>query len=88
MDSVKADLLISKSGEREVVDTSLPTGAANGLAYRSRIPRRARNHVPASSAIVRVERMLRAFTKYHLDNGQVLHPFRLEEPHADSHDHP
>ncbi|MBD8546780.1 hypothetical protein [Sphingomonas sp. CFBP 8760] len=32
--------------------------------------------------------MSRAFTKYHLDDGRVLHRFRLEEPHADPHDHP
>jgi len=32
--------------------------------------------------------MSRAFTKCHLDDGRVLHRFRLEEPHADPHDHP
>lgn len=38
--------------------------------------------------IVRVERMSRAFTKYHLDDGRVLHRFKAEEPHATPHDHP
>ena len=52
------------------------------------IPRAARAHVPAGAAIVRVERMSRAFTKYHLDDGRALHRFRAEEPDADPHDHP
>ena len=53
-----------------------------------RIPRAARARVPPGAAIVRVERMSRAFVKYHLDNGQVLHRFTREEPHVDPHDHP
>jgi hypothetical protein len=38
--------------------------------------------------IVNVERMSRAFTKYHLSDGRALHRFRHGEPHADPHDHP
>ena len=53
-----------------------------------RVPRAALARVPAGAAIVRVERMSRAFVKYHLDDGRVLHRFTREEPHADPHDHP
>jgi hypothetical protein len=53
-----------------------------------RIPRIALAHVPPGAAITRVERMSRAFVKYHLDDGQILHRFTREEPHADPHDHP
>lgn len=53
-----------------------------------RIPRLAHDRVPAGVRIVGVERMSRAFTKYHLDDGRALHRFRAEEPHADPHDHP
>lgn len=53
-----------------------------------RIPRAARAHVPPGRLITRVERMSRAFVKYHLDDGRVLHRFTREEPHADPHDHP
>lgn len=53
-----------------------------------RLPRAARDRAPAGTTIVAVERMSRAFTKYHLDDGRVLHRFRAEEPHANPHDHP
>lgn len=53
-----------------------------------RLPRAARAHVPPGAAIVRVERLSRAFVKYHLDDGRALHRFTREEPHADPHDHP
>ena len=53
-----------------------------------RIPREARDRTPAGASIVRIERMSRAFTKYHLDDGRALHRFRLAEPQADPHDHP
>ena len=53
-----------------------------------RIPRAALAHVPPGAAITRVERMSRAFVKYHLDDGQILHRFTREERHADPHDHP
>ena len=45
-------------------------------------------YVPAGLTIVDVERMSRAFTKYHLSDGRALHRFRAAEPHADPHDHP
>jgi hypothetical protein len=51
-------------------------------------PRAAIARVPTGAAIVRVERMSRAFTKYHLDDGRALHRFTREEPHAAPHDHP
>ncbi|MEG3166484.1 hypothetical protein U1701_18040 [Sphingomonas sp. PB2P19] len=35
-----------------------------------------------------MERMSRAFTKYHLDDGRALHRFKAEEPHETPHDHP
>ncbi|QQV78021.1 hypothetical protein H5J25_04575 [Sphingomonas aliaeris] len=53
-----------------------------------RIPRIAAGYAPPCTTIVRVERMSRAFTKYHLDDGRALHRFRRGEPHADPHDHP
>ena len=53
-----------------------------------RIPRAAREHAPAGTTIMRVERMSPAFVKYHLDDGRVLHRFTREEPHVDPHDHP
>ena len=53
-----------------------------------KIPRVAADHAPAGTTIVRIERMSRAFTKYHLDDGRALHRFRMGEPHADPHDHP
>ena len=55
---------------------------------RSHIPKAALVHVPPGASITRVERMSRAFVKYHLDDGRVLHRFTHEEPHADPHDHP
>lgn len=53
-----------------------------------RVPRAALARVPAGAAIVRVERLSRAFIKYHLDDGRALHRFTRGEPHADPHDHP
>ena len=53
-----------------------------------KIPRVAAGYAPANTTIVRIERMSRAFTKYHLDDGRALHRFRMSEPHADPHDHP
>jgi len=53
-----------------------------------RLPRAAIARVPDGTRIVSVERMSRAFTKYHLDDGRALHRFRMEEPHATPHDHP
>jgi hypothetical protein len=53
-----------------------------------RLPRAAVARVPQGTRIVRVERMSRAFTKYHLDDGRALHRFKAEEPHATPHDHP
>lgn len=53
-----------------------------------RVPREARQRTPLHRTIVGVERMSRAFTKYHLDDGRALHRFRREEPDADPHDHP
>jgi len=53
-----------------------------------RIPRVAVERAPPGTRILRVERMSRAFTKYHLDDGRALHRFRMGEPHADPHDHP
>lgn len=53
-----------------------------------RIPRVAVGYAPPNTTITRVERMSRAFTKYHLDDGRALHRFRMGEPHADPHDHP
>lgn len=53
-----------------------------------RAPRAARDRVPSGVLIVRVERMSRAFTKFHLSDGRALHRFRAEEPHGDPHDHP
>lgn len=53
-----------------------------------RIPRAAAERVPAGARIVNVERMSRAFVKYHLDDGRVLHRFTREEPQVDPHDHP
>ncbi len=52
------------------------------------LPRAATAHVPDGTRIVSVERMSRAFTKYHLDDGRALHRFRMEEPHATPHDRP
>lgn len=51
-------------------------------------PRAAISRVPRGATIVRVERMSRAFTKYHLDDGRALHRFTGEEPDAAPHDHP
>ena len=53
-----------------------------------KISRAAALRAPADTTIVRVERMSRAFTKYHLSDGSALHHFRGEEPQADPHDHP
>lgn len=53
-----------------------------------RVPRLARAHISEGTAIIGIERMSRAFTKYHLADGRALHRFRLEEPHATPHDHP
>ena len=53
-----------------------------------RLPRAAVARVPEGTRIVSVERMSRAFTKYHLDDGRALHRFKAEEPHATPHDHP
>ncbi|MDQ0840089.1 hypothetical protein [Sphingomonas faeni] len=53
-----------------------------------RLPRAAVARVPEGTRIVSVERMSRAFTKYHLDDGRALHRFKMEEPHATPHDHP
>ena len=53
-----------------------------------RLPRAAIARVPEGTRIVSVERMSRAFTKYHLDDGRALHRFKMEEPHATPHDHP
>ncbi|RZL28738.1 MAG: hypothetical protein EOP64_03490 [Sphingomonas sp.] len=44
--------------------------------------------MPAGTAVVWVERRSRAFTKYLLDDGRVLHRFRAGEPYANPHDHP
>lgn len=54
---------------------------------RPRLPRAILDRVPAGTAVVRVERMPRAFTKYLLDDGRVLHRFRAGEPYANPHDH-
>ncbi len=53
-----------------------------------RIPKAARERVPAGTLIVRFERMSPAFTKYHLSDGRALHRFRREEPNGTPHDHP
>ena len=53
-----------------------------------KLPRIAAVYAPSNTTILRVERMSRAFTKYHLDDGRALHRFRVGEPHADPHDHP
>ena len=53
-----------------------------------RLPRLARALTPPGAAIVRVERMSPAFSKFHLDDGRALHRFMRPEPHADPHDHP
>jgi len=53
-----------------------------------RLSRAAVARVPEGATVVRIERMSRAFTKYHLDDGRVLHRFRHPEPHANPHDHP
>lgn len=53
-----------------------------------RLPRAAREHTPAGTAITGVERMSPAFVKYHLDDGRALHRFSRPEPWADPHDHP
>ena len=53
-----------------------------------RLPRAAIARVPDGTRIVSIERMSRAFTKYHLDDGRALHRFEMEEPHATPHDHP
>lgn len=53
-----------------------------------RLPRAALARVPDNAEIVRVERMSRAFTKYHLNDGRALHLFKAGEPHAAPHDHP
>ena len=53
-----------------------------------RLPRAAIARVPDGTRIVSVERMSRAFTKYHLDDGRALHRFKMEKPHATPHDHP
>ncbi|MCK8458315.1 hypothetical protein [Sphingomonas faeni] len=53
-----------------------------------RLPRAAIARVPDGTRIVSVERMSRAFTKYHLHDGRALHRFKMEEPHATPHDHP
>ncbi|WP_174278717.1 hypothetical protein [Sphingomonas bacterium] len=53
-----------------------------------RIPPAARAHIPPGASITRVERMSRAFVKYHLDDGSVLHRFTQPEPSSDPHDHP
>ncbi len=53
-----------------------------------RLPRAAVARVPDGTRIVSIERMSRAFTKYHLDDGRTLHRFKMEEPHATPHDHP
>jgi hypothetical protein len=53
-----------------------------------RVPSIARDHAPAGTTIVRVERMSPAFIKYHLDDGRALHRFVRPEPHAYPHDHP
>ncbi len=53
-----------------------------------RLPRAAIARVPDGTRIVSVERMSRAFTKYHLDDGRALHRFKMEEPNATPHDHP
>lgn len=52
------------------------------------IPHQALARAPAGAAIVGIERMSRAFTKYHLDDGRALHRFSAEEPDGDPHDHP
>lgn len=53
-----------------------------------RIPVVARLHAPPKTIIIGVERMSVAFTKFHLDDGRVLHWFRREERNANPHDHP
>lgn len=53
-----------------------------------RLPRAAIARVPDGMRIVSVERMSRAFTKYHLDDRRALHRFGMEEPHATPHDPP
>lgn len=53
-----------------------------------RIPRSARDHFPPNAVVTRVERMSRAFVKYHLNDGTVLHRFTRPEPWSDPHDHP
>ena len=53
-----------------------------------RLPRAAIARVPEGTWIVSVERMLRAFTRYNLDDRRALHRFKMEEPHATPHDHP
>jgi hypothetical protein len=59
-----------------------------GKQASMRIPRAAAERVPTGARIVNVERMSRAFVKYHLDDGRALHRFTREEQHADPHDHP
>jgi hypothetical protein len=53
-----------------------------------RLPLAAVARVPEGATVVGIERMSRAFTKYHLDDGRVLHRFRHPEPDANPHDHP
>jgi len=53
-----------------------------------RLPRAAVARVPEGTRIVGIERMSRAFTKYHLNDGRALHRFKHPEPHATPHDHP
>ncbi len=52
------------------------------------IPRVAVAYAPSNTTIIRLERMSRSFIKYHVDNGQALHRFRIGESLADPHDHP
>lgn len=67
---------------------SARTDAPAKPAISARGLRAARARLPAGVAIVHVERMSRAFTKYHLSDGRVLHRFQAGEPNADPHDHP
>lgn len=57
--------------------------AKTGLRARA-VPRTACSGRPRAKGmtIVRIERMSRAFTQYHLDDGRALHRFTAEEPHA------
>ena len=45
-------------------------------------------YVPCGTSITDVERMSRAFTKFHLSDGRALHRFSAAESHMDPHCHP